>query len=110
MQEYFTALFVTIAVEFVICFIYIRKNPLQALLYVIIINCLTHPVAYYSYLELTKNSGVTGLFNIYFIIVEIIVFLAEILLIKILFQLKLTKAILISFSANLVTAILSFII
>lgn len=110
MQVYFTALLITIAVEYVIYLFFIRRMPFQTLFFAIIINCITHPVAYFVYAQLIDKYDIIGLFNIYFLILEIIVFLTEILLVKILFKLKLSRAILISFTANLVTALLSFII
>lgn len=110
MQLYFTALFITIAVEFIIYFIFIRKTLFKTLLYAVIINCLTHPLAYLAYTQIINNYEVNSLFNIYFLIIELIVFLAEIVLIKILFRFGWRKSALISFSANLVTALLSFII
>ncbi len=110
MQQYFTALIITIAVEYIVYLLFIRGKPFQTLFYTVIINCLTHPVAYFCYSQLIEKYDITELFNIYFLIVEIIVFLAEIALVKILFNIKLSKAVLISFTANLVTAILSFVI
>lgn len=110
MQLYFTALFITIAVEFIIYFIFIRKTLFKTLLYAVIINCLTHPLAYLAYTQIVNNYEVNSLFNIYFLIIELIVFLTEIILIKVLFQLSWKWALLISFTANLVTALLSFLI
>ncbi len=110
MQEYFTALFITLAVEYIIYLIFIRTKPLQILFYAILINCLTHPIAYFVYSQLIDNYSIASFFNIYFFIIEIIVFLTEIFLVMLLFKIKFKKAVLISFTANLVTAVLSFVI
>lgn len=110
MAEYLTALLITIAVEFAVYFVFIRKDALNLLFYSVLINCLTHPPAFYFYSKLYYSSGITDAFNIYFIIIEIIVFLAEILLIKYLLNVKTFRAVLIAFSANFVTASIGFII
>jgi hypothetical protein len=105
MPVYYTALLVTIAVEFFVYLIFIRQKALQLFLFSILINCLTQPIAYYFYSEILQGDSL-----LYFIIIEIIVFLAEGLLIKLLFRTNFAKAFLISFSANIVTALLSFIL
>lgn len=110
MAEYLTALVITIAVEFAVYVVFIRKDALHLFLYSVLINCLTHPPAFYFYSKLYYFSGVTDSFNIYFIIVELIVFLAEIILIKYLLNVKTFKAVIISFSANFITAAIGFII
>jgi hypothetical protein len=109
MPSYLTALLITIAAEFFIYLIIIRKNPRQLFLYAVLINCLTQPAAVWAFNELTL-SGDNNLFYIYFLIIELVVFLAETFLVLLLFRVKLLKALFISFSANLVTALLSFII
>lgn len=109
MHFYLAALFVTIAVEFAVYVLFFRKGVLTLLLYAVLINLFTHPIAYYfyNYLSGPFNSSV---FNIYFIIVELIVFLSEAVLIMILLKLNLKKSLLLSFTANLATALLSFVI
>lgn len=109
MQIYFSALFLTIAVEFVIYYLFIRRKPLKLFIYSIIINGLTHPIAFYFYSEYSIKYDHNNNFNIYFLIIEIIVFLTEIIPVKILLKVNLPKAVLIALSANLVTALLSFI-
>lgn len=110
MQLYFTALFITIAVEFVVYLLFIRKDPLRILLYAVLINCVTHPAAFYFYSQIADLKGINSLFNIYFLIIELIVFLTEIILIQILFKAGWKRSAFISFTANLVTALLSFFI
>ncbi|GEM_PF-1480599 len=109
MQTYFTALFLTMAVEFGVYYLFLRCKPLKLLLYSVIINGLTHPLAFYLYSELYFKHDLNNNFNIYFLITEIIVFLAEIYPVKLLINISLKKAALIAFSANLVTAGLSFL-
>ena len=110
MQVYFTALLITIAVEFLVYIFYIRSKLASVFLFSVIINCFTHPAAFYIYSLISEKNSLYDNFNIYFIIIELIVFLAESIFIHLLFQFNLKKAILISFTANLVTALLSFII
>lgn len=110
MAGYFSALGITIAAEFIVYLFFIRKNPLNLLIYAVIINAITHPIAFYIYNNLWYQTEINNSFNIYFLIIEIIVFLAEILPVKLLFKIDLKKAVLISFSANLLTASLSFVI
>lgn len=109
MPVYITALGLTIAVEFFVYLVYIRQKPLQLFLYSLLINCLTQPAAYYCFNHFLAQSDVTSPLNVYFIIVEIVVFLAESLLIMLLLRVKFFKALIISLSANLVTALMSFL-
>lgn len=108
MQTYFTALFLTIAVEFAVFYLFQRSKPLKLFLYSIIINGLTHPIAFYFYSEFSIKYDINNNFNIYFLIIEIIVFLTEIVPVKILLKVNLQKAAVIALTANLVTALLSF--
>lgn len=109
MQTYFTALFLTIAVEFAVYYLFERSKPFKLLLYSFIINGLTHPIAFYFYSEYSIKYDINNNFNIYFLIIEIIVFLAEIIPVKILLKVNLQKAAVIAFAANFVTALLSFV-
>jgi hypothetical protein len=109
MPVYITALGLTIAVEFFVYLAFIRQKALQLFLYSVLINGLTQPAVYYLYNHFTAETGVISPLNIYFIIIEIVVFLTESLFIMVLFKEKYPKALLISFSANLVTALLSFL-
>ncbi|MBL8015736.1 MAG: hypothetical protein JNK43_00575 [Ignavibacteria bacterium] len=109
MSFYLTALVITIAVEFVVYVVFFRKDLLKLLLYCIAINLFTHPIAYYFYNQLSgpyHNSA----FNIYFLIVELVVFLAETVLIMLLMKLNWKTSLLLSLIANLTTAMLSFVI
>lgn len=109
MPSYLTALGLTIAVEFFVYLIFIRQKPWQLFLYAVLINCLTQPSAVWAFNKLTL-SGDINLYYVYFLIIELVVFLAETFLVLLLFRVKLLKAFIISFSANLITALLSFVI
>lgn len=109
MSFYLTALFLTIAVEFVVYVLFFRKNVLTLLFYAILINLFTHPIAYYFYNYLSGPHHYSA-FNIYFLIVELIVFLTEAVLIMILLKLNWKKSLLLSLIANLTTAMLSVIV
>jgi hypothetical protein len=88
----------TILVEFIVYWLIIRIRPFELLLYSILINTLTWPLANYSYLYLHGN----------FYIIEIAVTFAESFLIYLLLKQKYTKAFLISLCANFITALISF--
>ena len=93
------ALILTIVIEFIVYSIAIRKNYGKLFLYSILINAFTNPLANLAY-SLKSN----------FLFIEFLVILIEIPLIKYLFKIKLWKAILISVIANIVSAILGFLI
>lgn len=109
MSFYLTALFITVAVEFAVYVLFFRKDVLSLLLYAAVINLFTHPIAYYFYNYLSGPIN-SSAFNIYFLIVELIVFLAETVLIMILLKINLKRSLLLSFAANFATALLSFVI
>ncbi len=98
MNHLLLAWLITIIVEFFIFLIFLKKEPLKLFLYSLLINSLTLPIATYGYLNVLNN--------IY--IIELIVFLVETALIMVLMELDYKEAILISFTANLVTALIGF--
>ena len=100
MIPYLLAWLTTIIVEFVIIWFFIRKAPLKLLLYSLLINSFTLPIATYSYLNIINN--------IYFI--ELSVILAESLLIILLLKINYKKAFLISLVANFITALIGFLL
>ncbi len=100
MIPYLLAWLTTIIVEFVIIWFFIRKAPLKLLLYSLLINSFTLPIATYSYLNILNN--------IYFI--ELSVILAESLLIILLLKINYKKAFLISLVANFITALIGFLL
>jgi len=79
--------------------LFVRKNVQNLLLSSLLINAVTWPLANFFY-------GIYGTF----IVIEAFVFLAEIPLIKLLLRLEWRKALVISLTANLTTALLSFLI
>lgn len=88
----------TIIVEFIVYVIAIRKNIKNLLLYAILINAFTLPLASLFY-------GILGL-----LLIEFFVFLIEFILIMLLFRIKWWKALIISFIANLITTIIGGIL
>jgi len=88
----------TIAFEFLVYSIFIRKNYLKLLGYAALINAFTWPLA---------NLFLSYNFNLFWGI-EILVFLVEIPLIKLLLNMNWKKAIIISGVANLVTVLVGF--
>lgn len=97
-EQYFLPLFLTTFIE---CFIYIlsiKKNVRSLLLYSVLINFFTQPFASYIYQDIFKN---------FFLLEGAIILLESVLLMQLL-QIKYTKALLVSFFANLISAIFSF--
>jgi len=98
----FLALILTIIIEFIIYAIFIRKNFGKLFLYSVLINGFTNPLANL----ISSNLKLP----IHLLILELLVITAEIFLIKYLLEVKYWKAILISIIANIVSAILGFLI
>jgi hypothetical protein len=98
MNPFFYLIF-TIIIEFIVYIIAIRKNIMLLFAYCLLINLVSWPLANLFY-------GVSGLFWI----IEICVFTIESILIKYLVNINWKKAIIISFIANLITAILGGLI
>ncbi|HJY64021.1 MAG TPA: hypothetical protein VJ455_07680 [Ignavibacteria bacterium] len=105
----FKALIITIAVEFIIYLIIQHSKPFLLFGAAILINCITQPPAFYAYNYLI-NSTLDVPSIVYFLVIEITVFVIEIFLIKLLLQISYERSAFISFSANLITALLSFIL
>lgn len=91
----------TIIIEFIVYVIAIRKNIKNLLLYAVLINAFTLPIAY-------VISGILG--SLFLFLIEFFVFLIEFVLIMLLFRIKWWKALVISFIANLITTIISGIL
>lgn len=94
----FLVILATIITEFFIYAAVIRKNFLKLLLYSVLINSFTNPLA-----NLAFNFGV----NLF--VIETSVFVAEIFLIRYIICTKFQKAVLISLAANLLSFILGFL-
>jgi hypothetical protein len=95
MMGYLTVWILTVTLEFFIILIFIKDQPLKILVYSILINSVTLPIATYSYNYIFTN----------FLLIETVVFLAESVLLMLLLKIKYPKALLISLTANFVTAI-----
>ncbi|MCX6817612.1 MAG: hypothetical protein NTU57_02020 [Candidatus Aenigmarchaeota archaeon] len=93
-------LLVTITVEYLVWLLLVRKKPLKLLLYAVLVNCVTWPLATFVYYSV---------FPQYFLL-ETLVFITEIVLLKLLLQIRMKKAVLLSFAANFVTALIGFVI
>ncbi len=89
------ALFTTIILEFLVIWIFLRDQPARTLIYTILINCFTLPLATYAYYYV--------IFDL--LLVEILVIVIESLFIKLLFNIKYHNALLISVIANVITAL-----
>jgi len=99
MSPFLLALITTILVESTIFWLILRQEILKTLLYSILINSTTQPLANAAYLTILPH----------FFLVELIVILVESILIMKLFEVDYHKALLISVTANVVTASLSFL-
>lgn len=92
------SLLITIATEYLVYILILRKEPLKLAVYSTLVNSSTLPLATYGYWYVLGN----------LLIIEIIVVLAETPLLKNLIELKYRKALLLSILANLPTAVMSF--
>ncbi|PKL69006.1 MAG: hypothetical protein CVV28_02495 [Methanobacteriales archaeon HGW-Methanobacteriales-1] len=90
----------TILIEFIIIWIFIRKNPEKLLFYSLIINSITLPLATFIYIYFFHN----------FLSMEIAIILVETFLLKIILELKYEKAVLISLIANFISALVGILI
>lgn len=92
--------FLTIALEFILIQFMIKIPLKKSLLYIILINCITWPLANFLYIYFIKN----------WFMVELMVFIGEGFLIKQLFEIKYTRAFIISFILNAITALTGYLI
>ena len=90
----------TIFIEFLIIWLFIRKEPLKLLFYSFLINSITLPLATFSYLYLYHS----------FFLTETTVFLVETVLLKLLLDIDYPWALSISLAANIVTALVGLYI
>ncbi|OPX59119.1 MAG: hypothetical protein A4E25_01350 [Methanobacterium sp. PtaB.Bin024] len=91
---------ITVIVEFLVIWLFIQNEPLKLLVYSILINSITLPLATFSYLYLYPN----------FFLTETVVFLAEGIFLKLLLKLDYSKAFMIALAANLVTGTIGFLL
>lgn len=94
------ALLLTMIIEFIIYFLFIRKDPWNLLLYSILINSFTNPLMNYLY-----NFQIGYLY-----LLEGCVVVVEIVLIKLLMEISYSKALLISFFSNLTTMVIGILL
>lgn len=99
LERYLLSLFLTFFIEFIIIYLFIRKDPLKLLYYSLIINSFTLPIATNLYLNYSNN----------FWLIEIAVVLLESLLLKWLLEIRFQRSLQISLIANLITAMISFL-
>jgi len=95
--QYLLGLIITILIEFFIIWILLKKDFLKLILYSVLINSFTLPIATYSYQNIIPN----------FYVIEMLVIFVESILIMLLLRLKYPKAFFISLIANLITALIS---
>ena len=94
------SLVLTILLEFIVYLIFIRKNVGKLFLYSMLINAFTNPLA-----NLFSSEYIFYLYGI-----ELAVIIVESFFIMLLLKMRYWKAFLLSFIANLVSAILGFFI
>lgn len=100
MSRYLVSMFSTICVEFIILWLFLRKEPLKILFYEILISCFTLPIATYWYQNLIHS----------FLTIEAGVVFVESILIMALFEFEYSKAFARSLTANTATAVLGLIV
>jgi len=99
MFGYILSLIITIIIEFGIIWIFVRKDISKLFLYAVLINAFTLPIATFSYQNLINN----------FYLIETLIIFTESILIMLLLKTKYSKALLISFVANFITAMISLL-
>jgi hypothetical protein len=97
---YLTVWFLTVVIEFIIIWLMLRDSLWLLLLYSVVINSLTLPIATYSYINLVNN--------IY--LIEISVIITESIALMFLLKIKYPKALLISGVANTATALVGYLL
>ncbi len=99
-MDYLIQWILTVTIEFIVIWMFLKEEPFLLLIYSILINSLTLPIATYSYINIITN--------IY--LVELSVIMVESILLMFLLRIKYSKAILISTAANSVTALVGFLL
>jgi hypothetical protein len=99
-QSLVAALLLTILVEYAVLLLLVRKDPLQLLLYSVLINSFTNPLFNYLY-----NYELHQLYHL-----EMMVVLVEGILIALLMQVSYARALLISSSANLASLLVGLLL
>jgi hypothetical protein len=99
-QSLALALVYTIAIEFAVWFIIIRRDPLKLLWYSILVNSFTNPLFNYIY-----NYEMDQL-----LLLELAVATAETVLIKYLLDIEYKKAIILAFAGNTASLLIGLVI
>ncbi|MBI5459154.1 hypothetical protein [Methanobacterium sp.] len=100
MYNLIIAWILTLFIEFLVIWLFIRKEPLKLLFYSFLINSITLPLATFTYIYLYPS----------FFLTETAVFLAETVLLKLLLEIDYPRALSISLAANIITALFGFYI
>jgi hypothetical protein len=93
--NFFTPWIITVIIEFVIIWSFIREKPVKLFFYSILINSITLPLA-------------TGMYIYFFhnlLLIECLVFLVEVVLLKAVLEITYSRAIIISLLANIISLI-----
>jgi len=106
MTSLIIALALTITLEFLIAWALLRRTPLKLFIYSVLINCFTLPIAIYIYTHYQPQDSYHSQHLLLYFSLEFIVFAVEIPLWWLLTKIKLPKAIILSFLANLVTSLI----
>lgn len=93
MYSLIIAWILTIVIEFIIIWGLERKKPFKLLLYSILVNSITLPLASYTYFHIYSN----------LIMIEVLVIFAEGIILKYLLEIDYKRAMLLSFVANIST-------
>ena len=99
-QSLALALVYTIAIEFAVWFIIIRRDPLKLLWYSILVNSFTNPLFNYIY-----NYEMDQL-----LLLELAVAIAETVLIKYLLDIEYKKAIILALAGNIASLLIGLVI
>lgn len=97
-MDYLTPWILTVIVEFIVIWIFIKNKPWKLLFYSVIVNSLTLPLATYTYFNILNN----------FLAIELMVIMIETVVLKYLLEIKYSKALLISICANGITAFIGY--
>ena len=104
--EYPLSLLFTIVVEFIVIFLILRREPAKLFIYSIMINAFTQPLATYAYQTVVQYVLPDILRSL--LLIELLVFVAESFLLKRLLEINYKKAVILSFAANLTTAVIGW--
>lgn len=98
--NFFAPWIITVIIEFVIIWSFMREKPLKLFFYSILINSITLPLA-------------TGIYTYFFhnlLLMEALVFLVEVVLLKAVLDIEYSRAVIISFLANIISFIFGLLI